>query len=164
LYFTVPEIINFQGGSKMSDDFNKFDENEEEDLKKKVEGIDLANDEKYSKNYSETDFWDKLTKYAKKAGFNVISYALALYYIMGDPKIDIKTKGVVIAALGYLILPIDIIPDFLPGIGFADDLLVLGIAIQLTKSMMTEDIVDKVYKKINEWFEVKREDVAGMLK
>jgi uncharacterized membrane protein YkvA (DUF1232 family) len=147
----------------MSDDFNKFDENEEE-IKKKIEEIDLENDKKYSENYSENDFWDKLKKYAKKAGLNVICYALTVYYVLGSPDINLKIKGVIVASLGYLILPFDIIPDFIPVFGFADDLGVLGIAIGMARAMITSDIIDRVYEKINEWFDVSREEIVAILK
>ena len=46
-------------------------------------------------------------------------------HLNGSFKISVKTLGLIVLGLLYFVLPIDIIPDFLPVIGFADDLSVL---------------------------------------
>jgi uncharacterized membrane protein YkvA (DUF1232 family) len=148
----------------MSDDFNKFSKEDEEELKKKIEEIDLSKDTKYSANYSEDNFWSKLKKIARKAGLNVISYALALYYVLQSPDIDLKLKTIIIAALGYFILPFDIIPDFVPIFGFADDAGILAIAFKLAKALVTDDVIEKVYEKINAWFDVSKDEIRAILK
>ncbi|MDR3259086.1 MAG: DUF1232 domain-containing protein [Fusobacteriaceae bacterium] len=148
----------------MSDDFNKFNKEEEEELKKKIEEIDLSKDTKYSENYSEDNFWNKIKKFTKKAGLNVISYALALYYVLQSPDIDLKIKTIIIAALGYFILPFDIIPDFIPIFGFADDAGILAIAFKIAKAMVTDDVIEKVYEKTNAWFDVSKDDIVAILK
>ncbi len=44
----------------------------------------------------------------------------------GDFKIDTSTYIAIAGALAYVIFPIDIIPDFIPGVGFIDDVFVVG--------------------------------------
>ena len=74
----------------------------------------------YSKNYTEEGFWKKLANYAKIAGRKVVETALMLYYCMKDPDTPYWAKTVIAGMLGYFILPIDAIPDFIPG-GYTDD-------------------------------------------
>ena len=76
---------------------------------------------KYQKHFSESDFWLKLRTLAKKAGVKVTYYALTLYYTLTDPNTPTKYKAVIAGALGYMILPLDLVPDFLPFAGLADD-------------------------------------------
>lgn len=50
---------------------------------------------------------------------------VASYYCAIDPETPSATRGILIAALAYFVLPIDIVPDMLLGIGFTDDIAVL---------------------------------------
>ena len=43
------------------------------------------------------------------------------------------TRALLAGGLAYLALPIDLVPDFIPGIGFLDDALVIGLAIKLAQ-------------------------------
>lgn len=83
------------------------------------------NIEKYQGNYSESGFWNKVKKVALKAGAKVIYVALILYYELADPNVSPKEKAIIIGALGYFILPLDLIPDAIPVLGFSDDLAAL---------------------------------------
>ena len=76
---------------------------------------------KYEGNYSEGAFWEKVKKIASKAGVKTIYYALVLYYTLTDPSTPAKYKAVIMGALGYFILPFDLLPDLLPFAGLADD-------------------------------------------
>jgi uncharacterized membrane protein YkvA (DUF1232 family) len=48
-----------------------------------------------------------------------------------DPRIPRARRAVLFGVLGYLALPIDLVPDFLPGIGQLDDAVLLGLALRL---------------------------------
>jgi uncharacterized membrane protein YkvA (DUF1232 family) len=48
-----------------------------------------------------------------------------------DRRISKPKRAALFIALGYLALPIDLVPDFLPGIGQLDDAVVLGLALRL---------------------------------
>ena len=76
---------------------------------------------KYKDHYSEKAFWDKIRRIASKAGAKVVYYALVLFYTLTDPDTPLKYKTVIAGALGYLILPVDVLPDILPFAGLADD-------------------------------------------
>ncbi len=61
--------------------------------------------------------------------------------LMKDPRVPVKHRAVVAGALGYAVSPIDIIPDFIPFLGQADDLLVLALALNHLFSAAGETIV-----------------------
>ena len=78
-------------------------------------------------NYSDEKFWGKLARYAKKAGRKAVEETLTLYYCMKDPETPLQAKIVIFGALAYLILPVDLIPDFIPVIGWLDDVGVVAL-------------------------------------
>jgi uncharacterized membrane protein YkvA (DUF1232 family) len=57
----------------------------------------------------------------------------ALYLAARDPRVPWYTKALALAIVGYALSPLDLIPDFIPIIGYLDDLLLvpLGIALVL---------------------------------
>ncbi|CAI9393312.1 YkvA family protein [Niallia sp. Sow4_A1] len=119
-----------------------------EDSKEKLEQeISVA-----GKHYSEEKFWKKLARFGKKAGSSVVYAVLLLYYTLQKPNVPKKVKATIIGALGYFILPIDLIPDFLVGIGYTDDLGALGIALLQVAMYIDDDIKSKARTKLAEWF------------
>ena len=107
---------------------------------------------KYQKHYSESEFWFKLGMLAKKAGVKVTYYALTLYYTLTDPATPTKYKAVIAGALGYMILPLDLVPDFLPFAGLADDWAALVAAVAYVTSAITPAIKEKARTKVSSWF------------
>lgn len=71
--------------------------------------------------YSAPRLWRTLKKVATSAGRKTLLTALTLFYCLQDKDTPTWAKGVIIGALGYLVLPTDMIPDILPGIGYGDD-------------------------------------------
>ena len=113
--------------------------------------------ERYTAYYNAEKFWKKIKRFAKRIGSKAVYYALVLYYALQSPTISKKDKLIVYGALGYLILPIDLLPDFLPG-GFTDDIAGLALAIYKSARNITPDVRDKAKSKVEEWFgEVKPE-------
>ncbi len=120
--------------------------------------------EKYQKHFSDSSFWDKIKKIAKKAGLKVICYALTLYYILQKDNVPIAEKGLIIGALGYFILPVDLIPDFIMGLGYTDDISAMIIAIRKSMSYVDEKVKKQVYLKLNNWFDTDYEEIEEILK
>ena len=105
----------------------------------------------YTESSSDDGFWEKVRKYAKTAGREVIQKALLLYFVMIDPKTPLKDKGIILAALGYFISPADAIPDLLAAVGYADDLGVLVLALTTVSKHITQEIQNKADAKTDEW-------------
>ena len=106
----------------------------------------------YGEHYSEDKFWDKLKSLASKAGRKVAYPALLLYYVLISRDVPVKIKSMIIGALGYLILPIDLIPDLIPVAGYTDDLAVLLTVVKLVADYTDEDIERKAKAKAEEMF------------
>ena len=78
--------------------------------------------QRYGTYFSEKSFWKKIERVAKKVGATVLRTVFTLYYMLQDEKVPLQHKAYIIGALGYFILPFDLIPEsVLPIIGFTDD-------------------------------------------
>lgn len=106
----------------------------------------------YRHAYSEESFWDKVVGYAKAAGREVIEKALWLYYAAQKPTTPTWAKTVVFGALGYFIMPIDVIPDFTPVVGYMDDLGVLAAAVTTVSMYIDEEVKETTRAKLRDWF------------
>jgi uncharacterized membrane protein YkvA (DUF1232 family) len=82
-------------------------------------------------------FWKKLLKVAGRIPF--AEDAAAAYFCAVDPRTPSKVKAVLFAALAYFVIPVDIIPDFVAGLGFTDDAAVLALALSLVAGNITDD-------------------------
>lgn len=64
-------------------------------------------------------FWTKIRKVATRIPF--AADALSVWWCARDPDTPKAAKGMMLAALAYFVLPTDVIPDLLAGVGFTDD-------------------------------------------
>ena len=108
--------------------------------------------EKYSSHYNENELWEKLRKFGRKAGIKVTYAALLLYYVLKNPATSGKDRAKIICALGYFILPIDLIPDFIPIAGYTDDLAALTWGIYCVIKSITPEVKANAAAKLHEWF------------
>ena len=106
----------------------------------------------YQKFYSDKKFWYKISKFAKHLGAEAIYYILILYYTLLSPNVSIKNKAIICGALGYLILPIDLLPDIIPVLGFTDDLAAIKLAYDAIKVSITQEIETQAKTKVDQWF------------
>lgn len=79
----------------------------------------------YGRHYSDESFWKKINRFGRRAGAKAVYYAVLLWYVATKPGTPLPVKLLIFGGLGYFILPVETIPDFLVGIGYADDLAVL---------------------------------------
>jgi uncharacterized membrane protein YkvA (DUF1232 family) len=78
------------------------------------------------------EFWDKLKSVAGRLPF--VDDLVAAYYCSMDVDTPLKVRATLLGALAYFILPIDIVPDFIAGVGYGDDAAVLAAAISLVSA------------------------------
>lgn len=98
------------------------------------------NVESYGKHYNETSFWEKLQTIPRSSIRQVLEKALLLRELLLDGATPLWVRGTIIGALGYLILPFDLIPDLIPGAGLIDDLAAMGYVLASLDTLVTEDI------------------------
>jgi uncharacterized membrane protein YkvA (DUF1232 family) len=68
-------------------------------------------------------FWPKIRRVAARVPF--AAEALSAWFAVQDPETPAAAKGMMLAALAYFVLPTDVIPDFIAGLGYTDDAAVL---------------------------------------
>lgn len=73
-------------------------------------------------------FWPKVAKFAGKLPF--AEDLLAAYYCAFDRNTPHQVRIILLGALAYFVMPIDVVPDFLPLFGFADDAAMLAAALK----------------------------------
>ena len=105
----------------------------------------------YSNKFTNGEFLEKISKIAKRAGAKLVYVSLILYYTLQSDKVSIKDKAI-IGALGYLISPLDVIPDAIPIIGLGDDLAVLLYVLNKIGNV-SDEIKDKAKSKLVKWFD-----------
>ena len=107
----------------------------------------------YANKFSQTDFTEKIARIAKRAGSKLVYAALILYYMLQSDKVSAANKAMIIGALGYLISPLDVMPDAIPIAGLADD---LGVLIFVLKKVWTDidpSIQERSKEKLSKWFD-----------
>lgn len=105
--------------------------------------------EKYGTYYSDNRLWKNIERVAKKVGATVLLPVFTLYYMLQDDKVSLQHKAYIVGALGYFILPIDLIPDgILPVIGFTDDIAVMTLVLKLVKDSITPEIKARANQRV----------------
>ena len=99
-------------------------------------GFDLGDYETQEKMVRE-GLWTKMRRAIGSIDF--AREAVAAWYCARDPAPPARVKAILIGALAYFILPTDVIPDVLIGLGFTDDAAVFWAAWQAVSSHITED-------------------------
>jgi uncharacterized membrane protein YkvA (DUF1232 family) len=106
----------------------------------------------HADSYSDDGFWNKTTKYAKKAGEKALSPALKMYYAAQDSDTPMWAKTTVYGALGYFISPIDAIPDLTPVLGYTDDVGVLAGALAIVAAHIKDEHYEQAQQTLKRWF------------
>ena len=78
-----------------------------------------------------------------KMGGRLLYYARLLYYVLTDSRIPLRVKGIILAALVYLVSPLDLMPDLVPLLGFTDDFAAIMAVVTLVGKHVTSDIEEK---------------------
>ena len=93
-----------------------------------------------------------LMRLLRRAGRNLARPALLCLELLRDDATPPQVRLTVLAALTYLFVPIDLIPDFIPGAGFSDDLVALSALLALCGTHITEAIKSRAERTLDRWF------------
>ena len=107
--------------------------------------------QQYKDKFSQEAFTDKIARIAKRSGAKLVYAALVLYYTLQSDNVSLKDKAIIVGALGYLISPIDVIPDAIPIAGLTDDLSVLIYVINKVWNNVGDDVKQKAHEKLKTW-------------
>lgn len=117
----------------------------------KLEDI-TANLNLYEKYFSESELRQKISKFGKSIGATVLYPVFLLFNLLKSGDINMKEKAMIIGTLGYFILPLDLLPDALVGVGYADDVAALTAAVTALASCITEDIQNESKSQLRKVF------------
>ena len=108
--------------------------------------------ENFRSEYSEQGLRDKLTRIARKAGAKVVYAVLVAYYAVQSDALSFSDKAKLYGALGYFILPVDLIPDTILAMGYTDDMAALLYVLRTVSTNITPETKRKAEQKLREWF------------
>ncbi len=80
------------------------------------------------------EFWKKKADHLKEQ-------TLALYFAMQDPRVPWYAKGWMLLVVAYAFSPIDLIPDFIPVLGYLDDLIIVPLGVYLAIRMIPAQVM-----------------------
>jgi uncharacterized membrane protein YkvA (DUF1232 family) len=86
------------------------------------------------------EFWKQKAAWLKKQ-------TLALYFALQDPRVPWYARGWMILIVAYAFSPIDLIPDFIPVLGYLDDLIIVPLGVYLAIRMVPEQIMRECQAK-----------------
>ena len=87
-----------------------------------------------------------------RAGRSIAKPALEVLEMAIDPLTPTNVRISLIASLAYLIMPLDLLPDFMPVVGFSDDFVALTSVLSIWSKYMTPAIRMRAEKKLNKLF------------
>lgn len=85
----------------------------------------------------ERGFWRKLKRTAAHLPF--LDELVAAYYCAIDPRTPLQAKAILMGAIAYFVVPVDMLPDFLAWFGFTDDAAVLYAAVKTVANSIKPD-------------------------
>lgn len=119
---------------------------------------------KYTSYFTEGKFWDKIKEVAKKVGLKTTSYALILYYVLKKDEVPLTDKMLITGCLGYFILPLDLVPDLMPVVGYSDDVAGMLFAVKRCMNYVDYEIKENVSDKLVSWFNIEKDYIHELLK
>ena len=79
------------------------------------------------------------------------SETLALWFCCKHPATPLAAKILASLVVAYALSPIDLIPDFIPVIGYLDDVILIPIGIYFTLKLIPQPVIDECRVKARDW-------------
>jgi uncharacterized membrane protein YkvA (DUF1232 family) len=81
----------------------------------------------------------------------LIDRTLAAYYCARDPETPLYARGALFFAIGYFIMPLDLIPDFIPFVAHIDDCAIMLLALRLVAHRITPTHEEHARRRLESW-------------
>ena len=101
--------------------------------------------------------FDRLKKWARDVKRDV----LALYLAARDPRVPWYAKVMAALVAAYALSPIDIIPDFIPVLGYLDDLILLPLGIAVVVRLIPDEVMADLRRQAEERMHARPRSVVG---
>ena len=106
----------------------------------------------FAKFFTDSAFWHKVQEFAGKIGRATLTKVMELYHVAMSPDTPMLAKAVALGSLGYFILPLDAIPDYIPVLGWTDDAAAIAAAATALIKNITPAIKAKAVESVSKWF------------
>ncbi|MHA2782216.1 YkvA family protein [Vibrio harveyi] len=97
----------------------------------------------------EKTFWRKMKNSVKKAGQEIAVMGIKSWLAMADSNTSVRHKAILGGALAYFVLPTDMVPDVLAGVGFTDDMAALTLAANSVGNAITDEHEEQAREKLS---------------
>ncbi|HHC7307616.1 TPA: YkvA family protein [Vibrio campbellii] len=97
----------------------------------------------------EKTFWRKMKNSVKKAGEEIAVMGIKSWLAMADSNTSVRHKAILGGALAYFVLPTDMVPDVLAGVGFTDDMAALTLAVNSVGNAITDEHEEQAREKLS---------------
>ncbi|MBS9954093.1 YkvA family protein [Vibrio alginolyticus] len=97
----------------------------------------------------EKTFWRKMKGSVKKAGEEIAVMGIKSWLAMTDSNTSVRHKAILGGALAYFVLPTDMVPDVLAGVGFTDDMAALTLAANSVGNAITDEHEERAREKLS---------------
>lgn len=108
--------------------------------------------DRYRRFFSERNFWSIIGRFAQRMGIKTVYSALLMYYAYRRKDTPFWAKNIVIGVLGYLLAPLDFMPDLTPIIGFTDDIGMLSFGLVTIAAYINQDVREQARGRLAKWF------------
>ena len=98
------------------------------------------------------NLFQKISSWAKALKLDV----LALWFALKHPKMPFWAKVVCFVAVAYALSPIDLIPDFIPVLGYLDDLILVPALVWLALKLIPAEVMNQSREQAVEWINSKQ--------
>lgn len=96
--------------------------------------------------------WEQIKRWARQ----LESEGMALWFSCRHPGMPWLPKIFALLVVGYFLSPIDLIPDFIPVIGYLDDLILVPIGIYLTLKLVPQQVIEESRARARDWIAARR--------
>ncbi len=97
----------------------------------------------------EKTFWRKMKASVRKAGEEIAVMGIKSWLAMTDSNTSVRHKAILGGALAYFVLPTDMVPDLLAGVGFTDDMAALTLAANSVGNAITDEHEERAREKLS---------------
>ena len=95
---------------------------------------------------------DRLREWARR----LVSEVAALWFCTRHPRTPPLAKALAIVVVAYAFSPIDLIPDFIPVLGYVDDLLLVPLGVWIVLKLVPADVMTECRQQAGRWMEERR--------
>ena len=96
--------------------------------------------------------WQKIRSWARQLKAETIM----LWFCCKHPDTPLTAKVVATLVVAYALSPIDLIPDFIPVIGYLDDVILVPLGIYLTLKLVPRHVVEECRAQAHDWIAAQR--------